>query len=222
MELIRSAPEGRMPRTSFSLDFRRSIMMSCNTYYCYVFRAILDNPKYEIIRDSFTKWKEYVESFGFGMKLNTDIPPRSRNYAHCRMVRQTSRQNRWRSLSIISLAIGQVRLVPHLCIWPIWQLRLPIAAGVTPHLQKEMPDNPIDPRFKERHYTMVDTSWFEVWWKVCTLPSTEVRCHRTTSVCPGSKSAERRVRHRIRMATTTRYSSALRLKMIRRLQWQHI
>ena len=145
------------------LDFRRSIMMSCNTYYCYVFRAILDNPKYEIIRDSFTKWKEYVESFGFGMKLNTDIPSeQAGTMPTAEWYDRLHGKNRWRSLSIISLAIGQGEIgsTPlHLA-----NLAATIANRgwfYTPHLQKEMPDNPIDPRFKERHYTMVDTSWFE-------------------------------------------------------------
>ena len=31
----------------------------------------------------------------------------------------------------------------------------------TPHLQKDTPECPIDERFKERHYTMVDTTHFE-------------------------------------------------------------
>ncbi len=145
------------------LDFRRSIMMSCNTYYCYVFRAILDNPKYEIIRDSFTKWKEYVESFGFGVKLNTDIPSeQAGTMPTAEWYDRLHGKNRWRSLSIISLAIGQGEIgsTPlHLA-----NLAATIANRgwfYTPHLQKDMPDNPIDPRFKERHYTMVDTSWFE-------------------------------------------------------------
>ncbi len=145
------------------LDFRRSIMMSCNAYYCYVFRAILDNPKYDRIRDSFTKWKEYVESFGFGIKLDTDIPseqagtmPTAEGYD------RLHGKNRWKSLSIISLSIGQGELGST-------PLQLANLAAIianrgwfyTPHLQKDMPDNPIDSRFTERRYTMVDTSWFE-------------------------------------------------------------
>ncbi len=145
------------------LDFRRSIMMSCNTYYCYVFRAILDNPKYENIRDSFTKWKEYTESFGFGMKLRTDIPSeQAGTMPTAEWYDKLHGKNRWRSLSIISLAIGQGEIGST-------PLHLANLAAIianrgwffTPHLQKDMPDNPIDSRFIERHYTMVDTTWFE-------------------------------------------------------------
>lgn len=54
-------------------DLTQSIYMSCNTYYCYVFRNIIDNPKYSSVADGFNRWKELVESFGFGNKLNTDF-----------------------------------------------------------------------------------------------------------------------------------------------------
>ncbi len=145
------------------LDFRRSIMMSCNTYYCYVFRAILDNPKYKTIRESFTMWKEYVESFGFGVKLNTDIPSeQAGTMPTAEWYDRLHGKNRWRSLSIISLAIGQGEIGST-------PLHLANLAAIianrgwfyTPHLQKDMPDNPIDSRFKELHYTMVDTTWFK-------------------------------------------------------------
>jgi penicillin-binding protein 2 len=145
------------------LDFRRSIMMSCNTYYCYVFRAILDNPKYKNIRESFTIWKEYAESFGFGMRLQTDIPSeQAGTMPTAEWYDRLHGKNRWRSLSIISLAIGQGEIGST-------PLHLANLAAIianrgwfyTPHLQKDMPDNPIDPRFKELHYTMVDTTWFK-------------------------------------------------------------
>ncbi|HPK30689.1 MAG TPA: penicillin-binding transpeptidase domain-containing protein, partial [Bacteroidales bacterium] len=127
------------------LDFRRSIMMSCNTYYCYVFRAILDNPKYKNIRESFTIWKEYAESFGFGMKLQTDIPSeQAGTMPTAEWYDRLHGKNRWRSLSIISLAIGQGEIGST-------PLHLANLAAIianrgwfyTPHLQKDMPDNPI-------------------------------------------------------------------------------
>ena len=46
---------------------------SCNAYFCYVFRDILDNRKYESVKDGYDVWKEYVESFGFGRKLGSDF-----------------------------------------------------------------------------------------------------------------------------------------------------
>ena len=56
------------------INFEESIMMSCNAYYCYVLRGILENPKYESIDEALDTWRKYVMSFGFGQKLGSDFP----------------------------------------------------------------------------------------------------------------------------------------------------
>lgn len=144
------------------LNMYQAIQTSCNAYFCHVFRAIIDNPKYGSVREGFLKWKEYTESFGFGTKLGTDIPseqagtmPTAERYD------KLHGKNRWKSLSIISLSIGQgeIGCTPlHLANF---------AATVanrgffyTPHIQKDTPECPIDDRFKEKHYTMVDSCYF--------------------------------------------------------------
>ncbi len=144
------------------LNMYQAIQTSCNAYFCHVFRAIIDNPEYGSVREGFFKWKEYTESFGFGVKLGTDIPseqagtmPTAERYD------KLHGKNRWKSLSIISLSIGQgeIGCTPlHLANF---------AATVanrgffyTPHIQKDTPECPIDDRFKEKHYTMVDSCYF--------------------------------------------------------------
>ena len=145
------------------INMYQSIMMSCNAYYCYVFRSILDNPKYDSVQEGFEHWKAYTESFGFGTKLGTDIP--GEKVGTMPTVERYDRlhgKGRWRSISIISLSIGQgeIGCTPmHLA-----NLAATIANRgwfYTPHLQKDTPACPIDDRFKERHYTMVDTTHFE-------------------------------------------------------------
>lgn len=144
------------------LDLHHSIMMSCNAYYCYVFRSIIDNPRYGSVREAFNKWKAYTESFGFGTKLGTDIPSeQAGTMPTAEMYDRLHGENRWKSISIVSLSIGQgeIGCTPmHLA-----NLAATIANRgyyYIPHLQKDMPGNPIDARFRERHYTMVDTSHF--------------------------------------------------------------
>lgn len=144
------------------LDFTQSIMMSCNAYYCYVFRAIIENRKYGSVSEAFDNWREMVMSFGFGRKLGTDFPaelggtlPTTRTYD------KIYGKNRWRAHSIISLSIGQgeIGATPlHLA-----NLAATIANRgyyYIPHLVKDSPDTTIHPRFKEKNYTMVDTSHF--------------------------------------------------------------
>ena len=145
------------------INMYQSIMMSCNAYYCYVFRSILDNPKYDSVQEGFEHWKAYTESFGFGTKLGTDIPgEKAGTMPTVERYDRLHGKGRWRSISIISLSIGQgeIGCTPmHLA-----NLAATIANRgwfYTPHLQKDTPACPIDDRFNERHYTMVDTAHFE-------------------------------------------------------------
>ena len=144
------------------INLYQSIMMSCNAYYCYVFRSILDNKKYDSVREGFEKWKEYTESFGFGRKLGSDIPgEKAGTMPTAERYDRLHGKNRWKSISIISLSIGQgeIGCTPlHLA-----NLCATIANRgwfYTPHLQKDTPECRVDERFKERHYTMVDTAHF--------------------------------------------------------------
>ena len=143
-------------------DLTQSIYMSCNTYYCYVFRNIIDNPKYSSVAAGFNRWKELVESFGFGNRLNTDFHaeqggtlPTTDTYD------RIHGKNRWSSLSIISLAIGQgeIGTTPlHLA-----NLAATIANRghyFTPHIVKGSPDTLINSSFSEKIFTKVKPKHF--------------------------------------------------------------
>ena len=144
------------------LDFEESIMMSCNAYYCYVLRGILENPEYGSVSEALDVWHEYVRSFGFGRKLGSDFPselggfiPDSEYYD------KVYGKGRWKATNVISLSIGQgeIGCTPlHLA-----NLCATIANRgyyYIPHLIKDSGDITIDPKYKERQYTMVDTTWF--------------------------------------------------------------
>ncbi|MCF0167127.1 MAG: penicillin-binding protein 2, partial [Bacteroidales bacterium] len=147
------------------IDLRQSVMMSCNAYYCYVIRSILDNPKYGgNIEASFNKWREYVNSFGFGLKLGSDIPAElGGNVPETKVYDKIHGKGRWNSLSVISLSIGQGELG---CT-PLHLANL--AATIAnrgyyyiPHIIRDDPDYPLDEKYRERHYTMVDTTFFPI------------------------------------------------------------
>jgi penicillin-binding protein 2 len=139
-----------------------SIMMSCNAYYCYVLKNILDNKKYDNVADALDNWHEYVESFGFGRKLESDFPaelagsiPTSRTY------NRAYGRGRWNSTTVISLSIGQGEILAtpmHLA-----NLCATIANRghyYIPHIVKASEGVEIDPRFSQRQYTKVDTVHF--------------------------------------------------------------
>ncbi len=90
------------------LDLIGSICHSCNAYYCKAFRLIIDNPKYHNTLLGFEEWRRLVLSFGFGGKFDSDLPYELRgNIPSSGYYDRYHGKNRWKSLSIISLAIGQ-------------------------------------------------------------------------------------------------------------------
>lgn len=146
------------------IDIKHAVMMSCNAFFCEAFRDIIDNKKYGNTQVAFSRWKEFVESFGFGQKLGSDIP--SEKGGILPTIDTYDRihgKNRWKSLSIISLAIGQGEI-------GTTPLHLANLAAIianrgyyyTPHLIKGSPDTLINADYSTKHYTKVDRKHFDV------------------------------------------------------------
>ncbi|MBO5814810.1 MAG: penicillin-binding protein 2 [Bacteroidales bacterium] len=144
------------------INLEESIMMSCNAYYCYVLRDLLENPKYSEIDEAFDKWREYVMSFGFGKKLGSDFPSELGGFVpDSKYYNRYYRKGGWKATTVISLSIGQGELG---CT-PIHLANLCATIAnrgfyYTPHIIKDSEHVEIDPKYKERHYTMVDTTHF--------------------------------------------------------------
>ncbi|MBR5402846.1 MAG: penicillin-binding protein 2 [Bacteroidales bacterium] len=144
------------------LNMEESIMMSCNAYYCYVLKNILDNRKFNNVADGMDHWREMVMSFGFGRKLGSDFPAElSGSIPSSKTYNRAYGKGRWNSTTVISLSIGQGEILAtpmHLA-----NLCATIANRgyyYIPHIVKESEGVPLDQRFKERQYTMVDTLQF--------------------------------------------------------------
>jgi hypothetical protein len=57
------------------MDLPGAVSTSCNSYFCYVFRSIIDNrKKYPNVVVGYNAWRDYVLSFGVGVKIHTDLP----------------------------------------------------------------------------------------------------------------------------------------------------
>ncbi len=144
------------------INFEESIMMSCNAYYCYILRDLLENKKYGSIEETMDKWKEYVQSFGFGKKLGSDFPSELGGFIpDSKYYNKVYGKGGWKATTVISLSIGQgeIGCTPlHLA-----NLCATIANRgfyYIPHIIKDSEYVSIDPKYKERHYTMVDTTHF--------------------------------------------------------------
>ena len=148
---------------SSPLDLRFAVATSCNAYFCYVFRDILDNPKYGGVKEGFDVWKEYVHSFGFGRKLGSDFLDEGHGYVPNLEFYNRRYRRSWNSLTLLSLSIGQGEL-------GCTPLQLANLAAIVanrgyyyiPHIVRRIEgQDSLDARFYERHYTMVDPKYFE-------------------------------------------------------------
>jgi penicillin-binding protein 2 len=93
-------------------NLQLALANSCNSYFLQVFRMAIDNPKYHNAKQGYLKWKEYMNSFGFGRKIGIDLP--SENKAN---IPDTAQYNKdfgnpkyWNSCYMLTLGIGQDRM----------------------------------------------------------------------------------------------------------------
>ena len=144
------------------INFEESIMMSCNAYYCYVLRNLLENKKYNSIDEAMDKWNEYVKSFGFGQKLGSDFPSELGGFIpDSKYYNKVYRKGGWKATTVISLSIGQGEIGTT----PLHMANLCATIAnrgfyYIPHIIKDSENVTIDDKYKERKYTMVDTSHF--------------------------------------------------------------
>ena len=145
------------------LNMEEAIMMSCNGYFCYVLKSVLENRKYANVSEAFDVWREYVTSFGLGEKLGSDFPselggnvPTSAYYS------KVYGRNGWRFSTIVSLSIGQGEIgVTPLQIANLCATVANRGWYITPHIVKDSEGIEIDPKYHERNYTKVDTNEFK-------------------------------------------------------------
>ena len=144
------------------LSLLSAIATSCNGYFCYVFRNILDNKNYKNTAEAFDAWREYVLSFGFGRKLGSDFPSElGGNIPTSDFYNRVYGGGRWRFQTVISLSIGQGEIgATPLQIANLAATMANRGYYYIPHIVKDSEGIEIDPKFKERQYTLVDTTHF--------------------------------------------------------------
>jgi penicillin-binding protein 2 len=147
------------------LDLIGSVQHSCNAYYCNVFRAIIDAKKYGSVSNAYQIWRNHVCSFGLGSKLGSDLSSELKGFIpNTSYYDKYFGKNRWRSLTIISLSIGQGELG----ITPLQMANFTASIAnrgyyITPHIIKAIEKNKgINPDFTKKHYTTIDPKHFEV------------------------------------------------------------
>lgn len=142
-----------------------SIAQSCNAYYAHTFRRILEAPQFGNVKTGYEKWREHVLSFGFSKKISLEFSqevsgfiPDAEYYQ-----RRVFPVSRWRALPLISLAIGQgeIQITP----FQMANLAAIIANRgyyYLPHTVKKIEGENINEAFREKIYTSIDTSYYEM------------------------------------------------------------
>ncbi len=149
---------------SSPLQFKDAIATSCNGYFCYVMRNILENKAYSSTAEALDAWRDYVMSFGFGHKLGSDFPSElGGNIPSAKYYNRVYGTGRWRFQTVVSLSIGQGEIgATPLQIANLAAIMANRGFYYIPHIVKDSDGVTIDSRFHERQYTKVDTSYFKV------------------------------------------------------------
>lgn len=135
-----------------------SIAASCNSYYSYVFRDIVDQRAYPNFKDGYNHWRDMVMTFGPGKRLGADLPhDKPGNVPSEKYYDKVFGKNGWRSNTIVSLGIGQAELL----LVPLQMANVVATIAnkgyyYIPHCIKGVgKEKYLDPKFKEKQYVGV-------------------------------------------------------------------
>ncbi len=144
-------------------DLYMAIQASCNSYFSYVFRSIVDQGRFHKFENGYNNWRDNVMSFGVGKRLNSDLPYESSgNVPSVRYYNKVFGENHWRSNTIVSLGIGQAELT----ILPVQMANVVACIAnrgyyFTPHVIRSVGQNQeMRLRFTEKNYCSVPGQYF--------------------------------------------------------------
>jgi penicillin-binding protein 2 len=150
---------------SSPLQLRGAIAVSCNAYFCQVYRSVVNNPRYPKAELAYKNFHKHMASFGLGKKLGVDL------YGEGGGLLPTSEyydkiygRYRWQATTTLSLGIGQGELG----ITPLQMANATAAVAnrgywITPHIVKTIDGKPNpNPDYQNKHWTTIDTAYFPV------------------------------------------------------------
>ncbi|CAN5229214.1 penicillin-binding protein 2 [soil metagenome] len=147
-------------------DLTAAIQYSCNSYFCYVFKNVIDQDKFATSDEALTMWNNYLYSFGLGNKLGVDIPGENTGLVPTpKYYNKVYTQGHWKSSTIISLAIGQGELG----LTPLQMANMTASIAnrgfyYTPHFVKIIEADTTNylERYSQKHQTKVEQRYFDV------------------------------------------------------------
>ncbi|MES2591340.1 MAG: penicillin-binding protein 2 [Bacteroidota bacterium] len=142
------------------MDLVGAIGTSCNSYFSFVFKSVIDDKTYHDTYKAYANWRDIAMSFCLGVKTGSDLANELRgNVPSIKYYDKVFGKGSWKASTVISLGIGQAEMG----ITPLQNANLvTIIANkgwyYTPHIVKAIGGNPNDTlldRFKVKHSTMI-------------------------------------------------------------------
>ena len=147
------------------LDVIGSIQISCNAYYCDLFRQIIDHPQYGNVHEGYRVLEKHWRSFGLGNPTGIDLLGEAKGNIPSVEGLAKRHGKKWRSSQVVSLGIGQGEIL-------LTPLQLANVAAIlanrgyyyTPHLVKSIEGNTDTSwlrKFRQIHRTTINPQHFE-------------------------------------------------------------
>ena len=140
----------------------KGIYKSCNTYFAYTFRKIIDEAG-ENTASGMDIWNKHVRSFGLGDFLGYDLPIGKKGFIpDAAYYDYWYKEGRWKSATVISNAIGQGEILTT----PIQMANFTAAIAnrgyfYTPHFVKSVSGNLLQ-KNRKKNTTSIDSNHFEI------------------------------------------------------------
>ncbi|TDG36767.1 penicillin-binding protein 2 [Pedobacter changchengzhani] len=146
-----------------TINLQRGIARSCNTYFCHVFQNIMTQNGIKNQRNTYSKWHEQISKFGFGQKLDIDMPYEKKGKFYTADYYNKLYGNRWGYTTVISQAIGQGEITST----PLQMANVMAAIAnrgyyIKPHLIKGIGDNhTVKKEYTIKNSVGIDAEYFQ-------------------------------------------------------------
>ena len=150
-------------------NVQEAIKMSCNPYFYYTYRRVIQPGKYKNVNDDchygLSVWRDYIMRFGFGQRLPIDLANvKPGNIPDTNFYNKWYGRNGWNFRTIYSNSIGQGEVE----VVPLQMANLACIVAnrgyyYTPHLVRYYgPDSTKNPEFYTKHETSIERHYFDI------------------------------------------------------------
>lgn len=146
------------------IALKPALQTSCNAYFCYGLRNMIDNrKKYQSADKAFEIWKNHLVSMGYGYRLGVDLPGEGRGFIpNSQFYDKFYGHGHWSANTIISISIGQGEILA--TPLQIANLCATIANRgwfYTPHVVKSVQGSSISNDYKEKNYPTISQEFYQ-------------------------------------------------------------